>query len=408
VNRKSIVQIFVLVLLVAVGAGVYLSQQDGGLDFIKDLVGLGPSAQPKTPPPRPVRKAAAAAPRPAPQKPARKAPAIPEQPASGQIHNAAFAVNSAEIENGVLTLRQGADPLGSEVKLFLQTKPWHVPEGRNFEVSNATAPGPNTPMVRVLWRKSGQREPSQQDFTGRYTLTLKLGKVRGNELHGKIYLVLSDENKSQIAGTFNAAVRGFRFVDGKPDLSVDSVDTLQFLALREILKERPDMPLPEVGFRQGRYTATPVVGLPTGYIEIQYRAGDGPVASRKIQFVKEHNEWRVDRTLLPDQLDAAHPREVPGPNSAPEQLFPYLAAKRIEEKAEKAHPGSLLAATEFATRYNEKQKIGVVEVGFKIGDSAPVETAFLFRQGKYGWTLARELKQKERVNLATGKVEAKL
>ncbi len=406
-NRKSIVQILVLVLLIVVGAGVYLSQQEGGLDFVRELIGLGPSEPPKTVPPKRVHKAAAPTPKPAPR-PVAKAkpePEIPDRLASGQIFKAAFAVESADIENGVLTLRQEGGPVPTEVIVNLRTQSWQVPAGRNFDIAPTAAAGPDSPMVRVRWRESGEKEFRERDFTDKLSLKLELAKLQDRKLPGKIRLELPDEDKSQIAGTFNAELRGFRVVDGKPDLSVDSVDTLQYLALREILKDDPDMRLQEVAFRQGRYAAVPAAGLPTGYIEIQYRAGDAAPEARKFQFIKEQDQWRIARALQPDQLDVAHPREVPGAKSSPDQLFPYLAARRIETEVQKSKAGSLLVAGDFATRYNDKKKIGVVEVGYKVGDGAPVQTAFLFQQDKKGWKLVRELKKKERVNIATGKVE---
>ena len=405
-NRKSIVQILVLVLLIAVGAGVYLSQQEGGLDFVRELVGLGPTEPPKAAQTKPVRKAAAPAPKPAAERKSKsEAPAIPDRLASGQIFKSAFSVESAQIENGVLTLRQDSGSLPTEVIVLLRSQAWQVPAGRNFQFPDAAAAAADAPIVRVRWRENGQREFREREFTDKYTLKLELAKLQDRKLPGKISLVLPDEDKSEIAGTFSAELRGFRVIDGKPDLSIDSVDTLQYLALREILKDDPDMRLQDVAFRQGRYVAAPATGLPHGYIEIQYRVGDAAPIGRKYQFAKETEQWRIARNLQPDQLDAAHPRETPGTASPPDQLFPYLAAKRIETEAQKKSAGRMLVATDFATRYNEKKKIGVVEVGYKIADSAPVQTAFLFQQDKKGWKLVRELKKKERVNIASGKVE---
>lgn len=407
-NRKSIVQILVLVLLIVVGAGVYLSQQEGGLDFVRELVGLGPSEPPKPAPTKPVRKAAAPTPKPAPRAEAKAKPkpaTIPDRPASGQIFKTAFSVESADIDNGVLTLRQDGSPAPKEVTLLLRTQSWQVPAGRSFHVGPGTAAAPDSPMVRVRWRESGEKEFRERDFPDKFSLTLELAALQDGKLPGKISLELADEDKSRIAGTFSAELRGFRVVDGKPDLSIDSVDTLQYLALREILKDDPDLRLQEVAFRQGRYVPAPAVGLPTGYIEIQYRAGDAPSEARKFQFVKEQNEWHIARVLHPDQLDAAHPHDVPGAKSSPDQLLPYLAARRIETDVQKREAGGLLVAGDFATRYNEKKKIGVVEVGYKVGDGAPVQTAFLFKREKKGWKLVRELKKKERVNIATGKIE---
>ncbi|HLF22765.1 MAG TPA: hypothetical protein VI565_02510, partial [Burkholderiales bacterium] len=391
-----------------VGAGVYLSQQEGGLDFVREFVGLGPSAPAKTVATKPAQKATDPASKPAARAEAKAksaAPAIPDRLASGQILKSAFAVESADIDNGVLTLRQESGPAPTEVILFLRTQSWQVPAERSFQIPSAAAAASDTPTIRVRWRASGEKDFRQRDFAEQFTLKLELAKLQDRRLPGKISLVLPDEDKSQIAGTFSAELRGFRVVDGKPDLSIDSVDTLQYLALHEILKDDPDMRLQDVAFRQGRYVGAPGDGLPSGYIEVRYRVGDAAAEGRKFQFVKEQDRWRVARALQPDQLDTAHPREVPGPTSSPDRLFPYLAARRIETDVQKRYAGSMLVASDFATRYNDKKKIGVVEVGYKIADKAPVQTAFLFQQNKKGWTLVRELKKKERVNIASGKVE---
>lgn len=404
-NRKSAVQVALLVILLVVGAGVYLSQQEGGLDFLKEAVGLSPAPPtqvtlPKVPPKRP----APPAPPPVPVKAEPQEPPIPPGPVQGQIQKAAFTVESAEIENGVLTLRQGKEPLATEIKLFLYTKPWHVPAERSFQILGQTN-APDAPLVRIHWQENGQKARRQRDFTDKYTLKLELGREQDRKLPGKIHLTLPDEDKSEVAGTFTAEVRGFRFIDGKPDLASDSVDTLQYLALREILKDDPDKPIDDLAFRHGRYAPASPLGPATGYLEVEYRSGDDGLIGRKFQFVKERNSWRVARTLRPDQLDEAHPYRVPAPNAAPQRLFPYLAAKRIEADAKKRAPSGALGAVEFTTRHNEKQKIGVAEVSYKVGDGQTLQTAFLYRLNANGWTLVRELGKKERVNLATGKVE---
>lgn len=398
-NRKSIIQVLVLVLLLVVGAGAFLMQQEGGLGFLNDLIGMGdseptPVAQPADSKPVPRRASAEA-------KARAEAPVIPAQPARGEIQKAAFVVESAEIENGVLTLRQGKEPLTTEVKLFLNSKTWHVPAERSFKI-NGQAGGADTPLVRIRWQEAGQKAPRQRDFSDRYTLQLELGRELDRKLPGKIYLLLPDEDKSQIAGTFNADIRGFRFVDGKPDLSADSIDTLQFLALRELLKDDPDKPVKDLAFRQGRV----VPGSPsTGYLELEYRLGEAAPVGQKFQFAKEQEAWKVIRTLRPDQLDEAHPIKAPSPKDSPERVFAYLAAKKIEADVQKRFPGRSITATEFSTRSNEKKKVGVAEVGYRVGDAQPVQTTFLYKLEPSGWKLVRELTKKERVNLATGKVE---
>jgi hypothetical protein len=408
INRKSLIQIFVLLLLVAGGGLGYLYQQEGNLNFINlnfitDLIGMSSTPTP----PVPIAKTSPAGPPHRIRKDSNvggETIAIPSQPAQGEIQKSPFAVETAQIENGVLTLRQGQEPLSTEVKLFLQTKPWQVPAERSFKIAPQSSVS-DAPIVRVRWQESGQATPRQREFNEKYSLQLELGREQDRKLPGKIRLVLPDESQSQIAGTFTADVRGFRFIDGKPDLGADAIDTLQYLALREILKDDPDRPIKDVSFQQGRYTALPG-SQPTGYIELAYRVGEATPTGQKFQFVKDQGEWRVFGTLRPDQLDEAHPYRLPGPKETPERLFPYLAAKRIETDMQKKLPGRTLKATDFQTRYNEKQKVGVAEVGYKVGDEKPMQAAFLYQLTPAGWTLSRELRPKERVNLATGKVVA--
>lgn len=403
-KRKSIVQFFILILLLLAGGGAFLWQQ-GQLNLVTDLIGLTAPAKPAAPPTvakraHPGSPGGAVAPanetkvRPA-------AAAIPNQPARGEVQKAAFVVEAAEFENGVLTLRQGKDAATTEIKLFLHTQPWHVPEQQSIKIAGQGS-APDAPLIRIRWNESGQKAPRQRDFAEKYTLRLEFDRARDRKLPGKIYLQLPDEDKSQVAGTFTADIRGFRFIDGKPDLTVDSIDTLQYLALREVLKDDPDKAINDPAFRQGRYDASG--SPPTGSLDLEYRARDATVAQR-FQFAKEQGAWRVTRMLRPDQIDEAHPYRVPGAKDAPERVFAYLAAKRVEADAQKQAPGRALNATEFATRYNEKRKIGVTEVSYKVGDTQPVRKTFLYQLKSNGWVLVRELGRKERVNLTTGKVE---
>lgn len=397
-DKKSLIQIVVLLVLLVVGAGVYLWQQD-------ELDPFGLFGEPPAPPPPVAQAPVRAAPAPAPpEKPKDQGPVVPDEPAHGRLHDVAFRVERAEIENGVLTLSQGTEPLETEVSVFLQTRPWEVPSGRSFKIVNQPA-GAATPHVRVRWRENGQSAPRQREYTEKYTLLIELGPERERRIPGKIHLALPDEQKSQVAGTFEAAVRGFRLVDGKPDLEVDSVDTLQFLALRELLKDDPDRPMKDLAFRHGRLDTQAGVAPPTGYLEVQYSVPESQPIAQKFQYVKENGAWRLVRTLAADQLDEAHPYRPPAAGDAPARLFPYLAARRIEAEVRKKNPGRLVNSTEFVPRYSEKHKIGVCEASYKLDEGQPVKTAFLFRHGAEGWTLVRELGKKERVNLARGKLE---
>ena len=97
-DKKSLIQILLLVVLIVIGVGAYLMQQDGGLDsltsFFKD-----DSATAEAPATRaPINRApAASAPE---QKAHAEKPAIPAGPAKGELNGKPFVVESSSIESG--------------------------------------------------------------------------------------------------------------------------------------------------------------------------------------------------------------------------------------------------------------------------------------------------------------------
>jgi hypothetical protein len=290
-DKKSLIQIVILVVLVIGGVGAYLMQQDGGLDFISGLFESEPATI------RAPTTAAVVKPAPAPATAKPAAPEIPAAPAKGQVHGKPFVVEDSYIENGVLTLRLGKDVTTDlEVKVMLPGSPWETPAGKNFKVMEAGGAG--TPQVALAWKEDGQSVPSEQKFADKYSMMLEFGQEKGKKLPGKIQLNLPDETKSHVAGTFEADIRGFRIVDGKPDLSADSVDTLQYLALRELLKDDPNKSLEVISFRDGRYAQAGSPGKNmTGSIEVEYRVGQGSPAVQQFQFEKDAGAWKVVRAV---------------------------------------------------------------------------------------------------------------
>ncbi len=296
IDRKQLFQVVLLVVLLAVGGGLYLMQQDGGLDLFALLSGEEPTP---TPPPPPVRKApppepaaVPAAPKPA---PAAAAPApgpvsepIPLTPVKGELAGRPFIPESAVFEEGVLHLRQGQD---RELRIVLPGTSWVTPAGRRFEVSGRV--GEKDPHVYLATKAEGQWQLTP--LAEGLELRLEFGPETQRKLPGKLRLVYGDNAKQTVAGAFTAEVHGFRIVDGQPDLAADSLGTLEYLALRELLKDDPDKPVKVLAMRHGRLE-TGAKGKPSGSLEIEYRVGESgkPVVER-YQFVKEAGTWQVTR-----------------------------------------------------------------------------------------------------------------
>ncbi|MHB8534249.1 MAG: hypothetical protein ACYDBW_02250 [Sulfuricaulis sp.] len=402
-DKKSLIQIIVLVVLVVGGAGAYLMQQDGGLDFITGFFESDSATPARSSSAPVVRMKSANAP--ANRQAREKVPEIPSIPAKGEIHGMPFIVESSSIENGVLTLRLGKDVTADlEVRLMLSTPPWEVPAGKTFKVLGPAGAG--APQVVLAWKEPGQPAASEQKFTDKYKLLLDFGQEKNGKLPGKIYLTLPDEVKSNVAGTFDADIKGFRIVDGKPDLAADSVDTLQFLALRDLLKNDASKTLNVVALRDGRYAqAEKPGGNMTGYIEVEYRLGQAPPSIERFQFEKAAGVWKVARTLNAHQLDEAHPLQTPGPQSSSTKRMTYLAAGKLEADIQKKSPLKGIYEPAFTTRLSDKFKIGVCEIRYKLAPDGDTEkTVYLFRRQARGWTLERELGKKEKVNFDTGRI----
>ena len=382
-DKKSIIQITILIVVVAAGAGMYLSNQEGGLGFIADLL---PGAETPTP------KAAPATP----SKPAEPPePAIPTQPAKGEITGSAFEPDAVILESGVLAFVQSKDPQPA-VRVRLGAPKWETPAGKQFKFAPA---GANAPIVTVSRVNGG--EMKEQSVSEKYTLVLEFGQEKDGKLPGKIYLVLAGDPKATLAGTFDAEIKGFRIIDGKPDLMADSNDTLEYLALKELLKDDPDRQMEIVAFRDRRFSTDDKHRV--GYLEVEYRVAQGNPDIKRFQFVKDP-EWKLRAPLALDQVDEAHPLAAPGPKDKPEQVLVYLAAKQLEATAKKRAPQKGIYGVSFVTRHNLKTKLGVTEASYKLEPNGQaVKTSYLFRMKQGGWALERELSAKEKINVDTGK-----
>ena len=144
----------------------------------------------------------------------------------------------------------------------------------------------------------------------------------------------------------------------------------------------------------------------TGYIEAEYRIGQGAPDIQRLQFEKSDGIWKVVRALKGNQLDEARPLQPPGAKDSPSKMLTYLAAKKLEADVQKKHPGKNIYQPEFMSRHSDKFKIGVCEASYRLDASgAPVKTAYLFRLQPGGWKLQRELDKKEKVNFDTGRID---
>ena len=129
---------------------------------------------------------------------------IPEGPTRGMINGEVFMAESAKLENGILTLRDGKEFLPDHaVTVFLFLK-GESPDGKIYDIASSSGFG--SPHVHMKWMPKNSKTPKSRVFMKGYSMRLEFGKTQGGKLDGKIYLCLPDEMRSYLAGSFTASV----------------------------------------------------------------------------------------------------------------------------------------------------------------------------------------------------------
>ena len=129
---------------------------------------------------------------------------IPDSVAAGRVHARNFICARAILEGGTLTMRmpaKGTTELGLSIYLHANQT-----AGLAGQAINITSDTTNAPQVRLRWLNEQQKNTTQDFHTG-YALKIEFGPLAGNRLPGKMYLCTPDDEKSYVAGTFNAEIR---------------------------------------------------------------------------------------------------------------------------------------------------------------------------------------------------------
>jgi DNA-directed RNA polymerase subunit RPC12/RpoP len=129
---------------------------------------------------------------------------IPDSAAAGRIHGRNFICERATLEGGDLTLHMSArDSITVGLSIYFHVNQTAGLAGQAVSITSDTT---NAPRIRLRW-KEGQQKNKTQDFHAGYALQIEFGQVAGNLLPGKMYLCAPDNEKSYVAGTFNAEIR---------------------------------------------------------------------------------------------------------------------------------------------------------------------------------------------------------
>lgn len=188
-------------------------------------------------------------------------------------------------------LKAGAPTVERSVKLKLAPmlvagQPIPQVTGREWKVKLDEPPGPNVPVVwRETLDKGAHLSPSG------YALTLQLGTRKGGKVPGKIYLSLSDDDKTVLAGTFEAAyTRSPTELPGPDDVPYIGGEVtlvgakpggevrIGYAAFTETIVSFPEILIP--------FTAPPESPSPTRVEMSTYVPGDGATRAFRYEHVK--------------------------------------------------------------------------------------------------------------------------
>lgn len=126
----------------------------------------------------------------------------PKSPASGKINGVPFKVENAELNDGILTLRQGKDFFADrKFMIFLFGN-----KNQSFENTSYLSPSNNGAHVHVSYKTPGKDCPqTDMYFSNEYGMKLQFGKAQANKmLPGYIVLRMADKGGSCVQGYFYA------------------------------------------------------------------------------------------------------------------------------------------------------------------------------------------------------------
>jgi len=135
---------------------------------------------------------------------------IPQGRANGMLSGTNFLVETARLEPvgtaEVLHLLQGTvTSPDRELFIYLHPKSGGGLSGQSWTVTKAQT-GIGVPEIKKRWKTDPRYAPQLKSFATGYVLKLELGEVTNSAVSGKIYLALPDDEKSVVAGVFNAVI----------------------------------------------------------------------------------------------------------------------------------------------------------------------------------------------------------
>ena len=325
------------------------------------------------------------------------------------LEKAVFADKTLQIKT------KGKDGFQANLSAWLPIEMGVVPELKKFS-DNGKAAFSQRVKVSYYWKElvTGKSVNSFMK-RGEYRVEVEFGKETQKGISGRLSLKNTGLGV-EIEGDFIAEVRGLRLVDGHPDLQCDHRDTLVYAGELYLRKKLKSEAVKISNIKDCKYLLK-AGDKKAGWLEGEYRDGGGEAVFVRLQFIKDDKGWGVFRQLRADQLVVAHPIEPFDVSKVEDDdgmvdtkmldMLDFLTAKALETDLQKEFPGKGFSAhIGFGYSFNPKTGIGFNKISYGLhGEKGRVSRTYLCRKVDDVWRVERALKDGEKVNTKTGKVE---
>ncbi|MEM7407625.1 MAG: hypothetical protein AAF458_20195 [Pseudomonadota bacterium] len=242
-----------------------------------------------------------------------------------------------------------------------------------------------------------------------YALELKLEPLADNRVAGTIALSAPAGAGRQgpattVAGTFSAWMDGF--TDIEPDLSRGARVSFPYLGFQHVRATYPDRAVALVDDAYRSQIGDPHKRVLNGVYRAVYTL-DGVEHAFQWRMQGADGRWAILDALSPNQLDVAHPVEVPDGKRV-NRLLSYLGALQAEAWIEQQHADAVVWYSGARAQWSRKSEVAMVSVEVRFRGEADKRTQrYLFRKSADGgWTFDRPLRDNEKYDRKTGQVTA--
>jgi len=336
---------------------------------------------------------------------------------SGQLCGMVSGINvvleKAVFADKILKIKaKGKDGFKANLSVHLPIEKGIVPALKKF-LDNGKAPFRKLVKVSYYWKElvSGKTIHGFMK-QGEYIVEVEFGKETKKGISGRLSLKNAGLD-IEVKGAFIAEIRGLRLIDGHPDLQCDHRDALIYAGELYLSKKLKSGAVKLSNIIDCKYHLK-AGDRKTGWLDGEYKDSDGQAVFVRLQFVKGDNGWEVFRQLAANQLVEAHPI-VPFDLTKVEdddgmmdtKVLDFLTAKALEADLQKEFPGKGFSARiGFSFSLNPKTRIGYNKVSFSLHDRKGwISRNYLLRKVDDVWQVERALKDGEKVNTKTGKIE---